>query len=142
MEFRVHSHRFALSILETEPRFKTLWEEIKAVITKISDEDIIEMFESEHNNQKSISKTINELIKERLLNYGWKAESRIFQNENYAGDTWRLDFAKDLISIEVAFNHGSVVAWNLLKPVLAGVNLRQYFGHIIVNFSHTSLKLI
>jgi len=31
-----------------------------------------------------------------------------------------LDFAKDnAISIEVAFNHGEAIAWNLLKPVLA-----------------------
>ena len=32
---------------------------------------------------------------------------------------WRLDFAKDSVSIEVAFNHGEAIAWNLLKPVLA-----------------------
>ena len=33
---------------------------------------------------------------------------------------WRLDFAKESISVEVAFNHGEAIAWNLLKPVLAG----------------------
>lgn len=120
MNFKVHSHRFALSILETEPQFTRLWEEIKTALYSITEEDIITKFENEHYNQKSISKTINELIKERLTSLGWKAESRIFQNRDYSGDTWRLDFAKDLISIEVAFNHGSVVAWNLLKPVLAG----------------------
>jgi hypothetical protein len=44
----------------------------------------------------------------------------IFQNPDYSGDTWRLDFAKELFSIEVAFNHSTVIAWNLIKPVLAG----------------------
>ena len=33
--------------------------------------------------------------------------------------TWRLDFSKDNIAIEVAFNHGGNVSWNLLKPVLS-----------------------
>ena len=33
--------------------------------------------------------------------------------------TWRLDFAKDNIAIEVAFNHGGNVSWNLIKPVLS-----------------------
>ena len=33
--------------------------------------------------------------------------------------TWRLDFAKRAVSIEVAFNHGEATAWNFLKPVLA-----------------------
>lgn len=30
-----------------------------------------------------------------------------------------MDFAKDDISIEVAFNHAEAIAWNLTKPVLA-----------------------
>lgn len=29
------------------------------------------------------------------------------------------NFAKDEISVEVAFNHGEAIAWNLIKPVLA-----------------------
>lgn len=36
-----------------------------------------------------------------------------------AEKVWRLDFAKESVSIEVAFNHGEAIAWNLLKPVLA-----------------------
>src|SRR5699024_10487008 len=70
--------------------------------------------------QRSISRQINELLSENLTQFGWESESPIFQNSHYRGDTWRLDFAKELISIEVAFNHSSVIAWNLLKPVLAG----------------------
>ena len=51
----------------------------------------------------------------------WKSEKQagIFQDTNYQGETWRLDFAKDDLSVEVAFNHSSVIAWNLIKPVLA-----------------------
>ncbi|MFC0077706.1 BglII/BstYI family type II restriction endonuclease [Flavobacterium procerum] len=67
----------------------------------------------------SLSKSINSLLKERFKASGWHEESAIFQDSQYRGDTWRLDFAKKDVSIEVAFNHASVIAWNLLKPVLA-----------------------
>ncbi len=30
-----------------------------------------------------------------------------------------MDFAKEDISIEVAFKHSEAIAWNLIKPVLA-----------------------
>lgn len=51
---------------------------------------------------------------------GWLEEAPIFQGIEYSSEKhWRLDFAKHPISIEVAFNHGEAIAWNLLKPVLA-----------------------
>jgi len=49
-------------------------------------------------------------------------EAPIFQDPEYSSPRetkWRLDFAKGPVSIEVAFNHGEAIAWNLLKPVLA-----------------------
>lgn len=46
-------------------------------------------------------------------------EAPIFQEEGFKESKWRLDFAKEKISIEVAFNHGEAIAWNLIKPVLA-----------------------
>lgn len=120
MDFKFYSHRFALPILETEPDFIPLWEEIQEAIISISDEALIKRFEESKLIQTSISRQVNELLSENLIRFGWKSESPIFQSNNYKGDTWRLDFAKDLISIEVAFNHSSVIAWNLIKPVLAG----------------------
>lgn len=33
--------------------------------------------------------------------------------------TWRLDFAKEFLCVEVAFNHRSDISWNLLKPTLS-----------------------
>lgn len=120
MNFEIYSHRFALPILETEPDFIPLWEEVQEAIFSISDEILISRFEESDYTQTSISRQINELLSENLTQFGWEGESPIFQNNHYRGDTWRLDFAKELISIEVAFNHSSVIAWNLLKPVLAG----------------------
>ncbi|WP_205647224.1 hypothetical protein [Bacillus cereus] len=70
MEYTIYSHRYALSILETEPEFAETWNEIKHVIHKISDEMIIERFEQKHSKQKSISRTINELLKEEFIAFG------------------------------------------------------------------------
>lgn len=119
MEYQIYSHRYATSILENEEEFAETWHEIKHVLSKITEEMIIDRFQTKHFKQKSISRTINDLLKEEFINFGWREESPIFQDTYYSGDTWRLDFAKENISIEVAFNHGSVIAWNLLKPVLA-----------------------
>lgn len=120
MRYRMYSHRYAASILNTEREFAETWQEVQEAIHSVTEDQIIQRFEAKGVKRgKSISATINELLKIEFTNRGWKKESPIFQHADYTGETWRLDFAKDTISIEVAFNHGSVIAWNLLKPVLA-----------------------
>jgi len=89
------------------------------VITNISDDEIIEFYESSTRKAKSISESINNILKEKLIKLNWNEESYIFQDDEYSGNRWRLDFAKESISVEVAFNHGEAIAWNLIKPVLA-----------------------
>lgn len=119
MDFELHSFRHAEIIL-MERQFRNQYDELLSIISGISDEDIIQKHESYTNKQpKSLSVAINELLKERFMAVGWYNESYIFQDSEYRGETWRLDFAKDDISIEVAFNHSTVIAWNLIKPVLA-----------------------
>ena len=139
MEFLTHNHRFALEIAENVPELGVLWEELRQVIASISDEDLIHHFESNYQgNSKSISRSINELLKERLIAKGWDEESALFADPGYkgSGGRWRLDFSKATtiadntqgipgirkeagIAVEVAFNHGEAIAWNLLKPVIA-----------------------
>lgn len=98
--------------------------ELYQILENISEEDLISTHESFgkfdiERTPKSISVALNKLLKERFTELDWIPESPIFQDSNYSGDTWRLDFAKKDISIEVGFNHSSVIAWNLIKPVLA-----------------------
>lgn len=123
MKYKVESFRHAGVILNETDYIMQL-SEILNVIEGISEEGLI----AKHNNYgkddleklpKSLSPAINALLKEGFLKNNWKHESGIFQDDAYQGDTWRLDFAKKDISIEVAFNHASVIAWNLTKPVLA-----------------------
>ena len=120
MEYVIESYRHGEIILEQTPEYNKTWSELKGIIDGISDPDIIEMHESFNSRPMSLSKAINSIIKNKLSQCGWKDESGIFQEDTYSGRRWRLDFAKESISLEVAFNHGEAIAWNLLKPVLAG----------------------
>lgn len=128
MRYVTHSFRYAEEIFKIDNDFKYLWFEVLSTIESISDKEIIEEFNSEKREAKSISEAINKLIDKKLREKGWTAQSFIFsdpkyQKENGRGKkekgTWRLDFSKDNIAIEVAFNHGGNVSWNLLKPVLS-----------------------
>ncbi len=121
MEYIKHSFRHAEDIFKNDKDFTYLWDEIIEVLDNISDDDLIAEFNSETRKAKSISEAINKLIAKRLREKGWNEQSRIFADPDYSDNkgTWRLDFAKDNIAIEVAFNHGGNVSWNLIKPVLS-----------------------
>lgn len=118
MKLQQHSFRHAAVILR-EPEFLHESEELLGILRAITDQEVIEQHETYRGAQKSLSRAINDTLKRYLTDHGWAAESPIFQDTQYTGDKWRLDFAKGLISVEVAFNHGEATAWNLLKPVLA-----------------------
>lgn len=120
MRYKIHSFRHAEIILNNEPTFSTVWNELLTAITNITDDAIVEHHENNPRLAKSISEAINDILKIKLIHLGWNEESYIFQDDEYSGNRWRLDFAKDSISVEVAFNHGEAIAWNLMKPVLAG----------------------
>ena len=118
MQFKTHSHRFGLAITE-KSEFSSEWSEIVEAIHSITDDEIISTHEMRCSKRKSISKAINLLLHDRLVARNWEPESPIFNDSDYLQSRWRLDFAKENISIEVAFNHGEAIAWNLMKPVLA-----------------------
>lgn len=123
MNYVYHSFRNAETIFINDHRYRPLWDEITNTLSSITDEDIINAFDNDnHSGKKSISASLNSLIRERLVLLGWNSESSIFSDPIYNSPRgkWRLDFAKEEISIEVSFNHGEAIAWNLIKPVLAG----------------------
>lgn len=124
MNIVTYEHRYALNLFTTSEPYISLYEEIKSTLNDISDADLIEYYnQNNRNNKKSLSETVNQLIKASLTAKGWAAESAIFSDPEYYNSRdnkrWRLDFAKSEISVEVAFNHGEAIAWNLIKPVLA-----------------------
>lgn len=122
MEFVYHGHRHAAPLFFALEEYRPAYLEIESSIDSITDDMIVEEFESEKREAKSISQAINRLIKKEMIKRGWNEESYIFADEEYgpqAKGTWRLDFAKEPLSVEVAFNHRSDISWNLIKPTLA-----------------------
>lgn len=124
MNYVVFSFRYGLDLFETNPEFTHLWNEIQQVINGISDEDLINQYTSgTRTSKKSLSESINQLIDTRLVTLDWNRQSPIFNDSEYRPRGrqrwWTLDFAKESLAVEVAFNHGEAVAWNLIKPVLS-----------------------
>lgn len=124
MRFQIHSFRNGQTIFENNPRFSDLWAELQTVLVGISDNDIITYYNNDNRtSKKSISDAINKLIDVRLVQLNWNRQSPIFNSSIYRprgnNHWWTLDFAKDTIAVEVAFNHGEATAWNLIKPVLS-----------------------
>ena len=148
MRFTLHSHRNALEITEATPELAQLWAELQDAIGAMSDDgllaDYLERVDSSRAKRKSppksLSHSINGLLDEYLVRMGWERQSALFSQKPYTSKNekrWRLDFSKSLrlsedsarrmqttktrtgIAVEVAFNHGEAIAWNLLKPVMA-----------------------
>jgi hypothetical protein len=120
MEYKIKSFRHGEVILNNVPAYSEVWNELLEAVQSITDEELIQHHKDNPRRAKSISESINNLLKIKLVSLCWNEESHIFQDDEYTGNRWRLDFAKGSISVEVAFNHGEAIAWNLLKPVLAG----------------------
>lgn len=128
MRYVTHSHRNAEFVFSGMDRYSREWDCLLNTIEGIADEDVIDEFERQDGG-KSISGALNRIIKKSLVSKGWNAESPIFMDEEYgyggnatAGNgkgKWRLDFAKNHLCAEVAFNHRSDISWNLLKPTLS-----------------------
>lgn len=119
MKYRTQAHKDG-DIILNEQRYFSFYQEILDAIASIKDEEIIALHQSKYAKTMSLSKAINQLLRERLVEKGWMKEAPIFQEATYKNDKmWKLDFAKGLVSVEVGFNHGEAISWNLIKPVLA-----------------------
>jgi hypothetical protein len=140
MKFQVFSHRHAKQILENTPEYQQLYLDVIEAIENVTENRIIDHFRENYElpgkAKKSISESINQILKTELTAAGWQSEAKIFRDADFGDGKWRLDFAKSTpipvsdsraygdvretgISIEVGFNHSGSIAWNLLKPVLA-----------------------
>jgi hypothetical protein len=122
MRHIIHGHRYADVLFTSIEPYRTLLGEVFDTLDEIDDEMVVNEFVGNRRRAKSISQALNRLIKAGLTDRGWESESFIFADERYADSSkgiWRLDFAKEPLCVEVAFNHRSDIAWNLIKPTLA-----------------------
>lgn len=122
MEYRVHGFRYGDYLIRHVERYRPYWADVTSALESVTDDMVASEFERHDlGRKKSISPAINRLLKREFVSRGWSAESQIFSEAEYADNQsiFRLDFAKDVVSVEVAFNHGNDAPWNLLKPTLA-----------------------
>ena len=122
MEYRIHGFRYGDYLAQNVREYAPYWAEVDDAIKSVAEDEIVEHFRlNGEGSKKSISSTLNALLKARFTALGWKAESPIFSEPRYTDGVriFRLDFAKGPMSVEVAFNHGNDAPWNMLKPTLA-----------------------
>jgi hypothetical protein len=131
MQYVKEDFHEGLGAISRDESLTSLWNEIICEIEKITDNDLIEYFLKSKRRAKSISEAINFLLNQRLTARGWNPQSKIFKDKELSGKTWTLDFSKSIQSsdgkkvgmpIEVVFNHGEAIAWNLIKLSLATEN--------------------
>tara|TARA_B100000579_G_C22817570_1_gene848759 strand:- start:1279 stop:1887 length:609 start_codon:yes stop_codon:yes gene_type:complete len=122
MDYIFEEHRNGLTLVNNNDRYKEDFNSILDALDSITDDNIIEGFYNDKENRqsiKSLSVTINRLIKERLIQRDWNSETKIFRPADYSNGAWKLDFSKGLICIEAAFNHGGDAAHNIMKTILS-----------------------
>jgi len=132
MDFVTHSYLNGDAVVKSNPGISSLWEELVEVIQGITDEELILHFENAPRRAKSISDAINKKLDSELVSRNWNRQSRIFKDrDTYEGTTWTLDFSKQAfhgsgpvtgMAVEVVFNHGEAIAWNLIKLSMAAEN--------------------
>ena len=132
LEFVTHSYLNGDAVIKSNPGISALWDDLADTIRSISDEELIAHFEGSKRKAKSISDAINKTLDKKLVARKWKRQSRIFKDrDTYQGTTWTLDFSKQSenmgsatsgVAVEVVFNHGEAIAWNLIKLSMAAEN--------------------
>ena len=134
MKYTFYSYRDAEKMIEkpSSVGLKLEYQEITDVIKNISELSLIKEFQEvieKNPRSKSLSIPINNLIREGLVKKGWNSEVSIrtggeIETQGLGlvvhDSKWRIDFAKENIAVEVAFNHNEATAHNLIKPTLAG----------------------
>lgn len=120
MEFEIFEHKCNMN-QENNINQNVEVEEILELIRRITEDEIIEENENYSNRTKSISKPLTNLIEEKLLNNKWEKGVLVFNDSkgDYKTERWSLDFYKNGVSVEIAFNHEEGTLWNIFKGVLA-----------------------
>ena len=84
MKFECYYHNNADVLVEHDEKFSTDYNEIITALKSITDKEIIEEFQidkSRRKSTKSISKSLNRLIKKKLVLKNWIPEAALFKNE-------------------------------------------------------------
>ena len=146
--FATHFHKHAQGALQVSAVLQSAYSEILEAIHLLDETEMADEYTQRNNSVLSfwdefpqskdkptpwvsLSHLINQKLGNLLGDRGWDRESPLFNDTKYLQKRetkWRLDFSKAFasesgeksgIAVEVAFNHGEAIAWNLMKPVIA-----------------------
>ncbi len=67
MDYCIHGHRHADYLFSSLEEYSTTWFEVLSALDSINDQDIIDEFESEKREAKSISQAINRIVKNKCF---------------------------------------------------------------------------
>lgn len=126
MKYKKYAHRYADIILNSEYTIKN---EIDEILDKLTFEKIeakyqeinLDNIQSGKQVRKGKQHAINSLLKASFQEKGWEVEKKVF---NDADNDLLIDFWKNKIGIDVAFNHRSFIGGDLLR-LQAGAEIKN-----------------
>lgn len=122
MDYRVYMN-FDFNQLNFETN--NIFEEVFYLLKNIKSEEITKSFSSSHN-MKSISRPLSDIISDKLTKNSWISDKPILKFTEELDITrtkrWTLDFYKQEIGLEIAFDHNVGISWNIMKLFITASN--------------------
>lgn len=129
MKLELYDFRNALPILERS--YATIWQEFQDQLASISSKDIADFHrglvrravDRQRRPQAGAQTAINQLIDARLRAASWRAQPPLYVGGDKRGHElagWKMDFKKDKVGVEIAFNHQEAIPWIFTRLNLAG----------------------
>lgn len=129
MKLELYDFRNAVAILERS--HPAIWQEFQDELGSISARDIAEFHrglvrravDRKRRPQAGAQTAINQLIEAHLKAASWRAQPALYVGAEKRGSElagWKMDFKKDKVGIEIAFNHQEAIPWIFTRLDLAG----------------------
>lgn len=135
MRHRVVSYRNGLRVLHTSEALDEISDALASITldevearrsARQTSADAAAAITGKTPRKAGIQDGLNNLIKERLLERGWSAATKVFEmEEETRKGVWVMDFSKRYVDdgatvgLEVTFNHGEALAWTPMRLTLA-----------------------
>ncbi|MPQ31257.1 hypothetical protein E4V42_07380 [Clostridium estertheticum] len=133
MEYVIKSINHSEKILKDMEEYK----ELENILCNFSEDLLIDYYKKD--NYISLSNAINKYFKEKLIGLEWNIDSYIFKNSEYSSKRWTLNYTKDEVAINIAFDHNISICWNLLKgEIQSKPNILQKDGSSNINILLTA----
>lgn len=129
MRLEISDFRHALPILERS--YPAVWNEFREQLSSISAADISEFHrnlvrdavDKKRRPQAGAQTALNSLIDARLAGQSWRTQPPLYIGGDRRGHElagWKMDFKKERVGVEIAFNHQEAIPWIFTRLNLAG----------------------